>query len=69
MNKLQLMERDIDRENEMRLVCIQRSIENRKAMDEHNIHKKIDALNKDRTKLHSQLQVRNLKKQANTNRL
>ncbi len=72
MKKLQLMERNIDRENATRLESVQRSIESRKIKDELNIHKKIDALNKgSKTELlHLQRQVTNSKKKAtNENRL
>ncbi len=65
------MERNIDRENEIRLKCFQQSIESRKARYELNIRKKIDALNKGKTEqlLHLQRQVENSKKPANATRL
>ncbi len=72
MNKLRLMERDIDHENEIRLECVQRSIENRMARDKLKIHKKIDRLNNmGRTaEFHlQQRQVKNSNKQLNSTRL
>ncbi len=72
MNKLRLMERDIDHENEIRLERVQWSIEDRIAKDESKIHKRIlDLKNKGRISefhLQQRRQAKNSNEQPNPTR-